>query len=456
MFCSGCGVKLQEGVACCSSCGTETSRGAAAPPQSQTIMARNFRCNGCGTPLKIPNNSRAPVRCPSCKTNCIIEGIIRNAEIATKENINSGVHLFATPAKIYHELLSILIKAPYVVLQKIEVVREERYCVPAYCFYCNGTASFTYEKGVERTEAYTEFDVNAKTRGVSRRITHTDWYPGSSSASVSPIVFAPGNREMASQIMKLYSSFDPKNLFDIERMQFPADVVTYKYDLPQPAAFTEYVLPDIDKILEEKAKSSVSTQKIRNVSMGGSKVQKDVVRVFFGLYRVVYTYDGEEYSVWISGDGKRSFHEVLPEDQGRKNAIANLDNLDKKEKDMGELEKDEVPLPPAKDDYFISAIVGFLSLLWLVWILVDIRTGFVVFPFFLLFVYLLIDNNKKVNKERKAREEHKEREEHKKQEHEEIKRRIRAIEHDFLIAEQQFIEKKRILHGIYENVNVEW
>jgi hypothetical protein len=145
----------------------------AAPPQSQTVLVRNFRCNSCGNQLEIPSNSKAPVRCPFCRTSCIIDGVIRNAEIAAKENINSGVHLFATPATLHCQLVSIL--TPHHLLldfEKIEVVREERYCVPAYCFYCNGTASFTYEKGVERTETYTAFDeIQEKT--------HIEWYSGS-------------------------------------------------------------------------------------------------------------------------------------------------------------------------------------------------------------------------------------------------------------------------------------
>ena len=47
---------------------------------------QDFKCNGCGAPLPIPKNSKGHVKCPSCKTECVIEGLVKNAEIAAKEN----------------------------------------------------------------------------------------------------------------------------------------------------------------------------------------------------------------------------------------------------------------------------------------------------------------------------------------------------------------------------------
>ena len=74
MFCPNCGGKLQEGAAFCAGCGSKSgSVNTTQSPvlQSQTTTVRDFRCNGCGSPLKIPSNSRAPVQCPSCKTECM-------------------------------------------------------------------------------------------------------------------------------------------------------------------------------------------------------------------------------------------------------------------------------------------------------------------------------------------------------------------------------------------------
>jgi large-conductance mechanosensitive channel len=270
---------------------------------------------------------------------------------------------------------------------------------------------------------------------------------------------------MASQIMRLYSSFDAKNLVDIEQMQFPTDVVTYNYNLPQAAAFTEYILPDIEKMLEKKAKNSVSNQNIRNLSMGGSSVQKDVVRVFFGLYRVVYMYDGKEYSVWISGDGKRSFHEGLPIDLGRKNALA------KKQQQLA-----SVPPPPPKESYG-EFIVGIVVCLFLVWYLISYISGMVlsgmvlsgmiqrttpwfdlfiaflsIFTALIVIVLLIVLFIALINKLiKKDKELHAQREELDAQ-REEILRDIRSFEEQLSTSNLRFTEGRKTLRGIYEKV----
>ena len=50
-----------------------------------TMQVRDFHCNNCGAPLSIPKNSKGKVVCPSCKTECIIEGLVKNSEIQAKE-----------------------------------------------------------------------------------------------------------------------------------------------------------------------------------------------------------------------------------------------------------------------------------------------------------------------------------------------------------------------------------
>jgi len=422
-------MKLNEGVSFCSGCGAKTGEGAAvqsAPVSaapSPSIMVRDFRCNSCGAPLKIPDNSRSSVRCPSCETECIIEGLIKNAEIADKENINSGLHLFASPAALHKVLINVLSQSPFLpldALDKIVVVREERHCVPAYCFYCNATASFTYEKGVERKETYNVVRKDSKGGIISdvKEKTHIDWHPGSSSASVSQTVFVPGNRKMASQTMKLYSSFDSKKLIDIEQMNFPADVVTYNYDMPQAAVFSEYVLPDVDKTLKDKANSSVSNQNVRNLSMGGSNVQKDVVRVFFGLYRVVYRYNDNEYSVWITGDGKKFFHDGIPEDQVRKNTLA------QKQRDLAAIPKRGL----------IAYVIGIATCVFAA-IIIHLSALAGLALFVPLLIYQMIQN-KKFDEQRSI-----------------AKIDIENFQSQLPTIIQEFIDEEKSLHGIYERDN---
>ena len=104
---------------------------------SETVTVQGLICSNCESPLKIPKNSKGHVKCPHCKTDQIIQGLVKNAEIAAKENINSGLPLNSTPATLHRILVLSLCNytaLPLDVFEKAEVIREERYCVPAYVF----------------------------------------------------------------------------------------------------------------------------------------------------------------------------------------------------------------------------------------------------------------------------------------------------------------------------------
>jgi len=290
---------------------------------------RDFRCNGCGSPLQIPKNSRGHVRCPSCKTECVIEGLVKNAEIAAKDNINSGIPLTASPATLHRLLVKAMNDQRYLPLdayEKLEVVREERHCVPAYLFDCSASASFRYEHGVERRQSITEDNWTREKRW-------TEWQPITDNASVTLSLLAPGEKNLAKLIQTVYLGFDPKEikefgincmnikqkvkcpdleansrhfcgqLVDIEELEFPYDVETHAFNLPQNVAFNEYIQPLVEGALIMQARCSLS-DKVRNFRMGGSKIDKEIKRVFLGLYRIVMNYGGTESSIWVTGDGQ--------------------------------------------------------------------------------------------------------------------------------------------------------
>jgi hypothetical protein len=133
-------------------------------------------------------------------------------------------------------------------------------------------------------------------------------------------MLAPGDKLLAEPVMELYSNFDFKRMMDVEELEFPPDTDTHKSNLTLPVAFNEYVQPRVEKILEEKAEDNLSGRMIRNLSMGGSNIQKETVRAFLGLYRVVYKYGGHEHSMWATGDGQGIWGEELPTDTQRQNA----------------------------------------------------------------------------------------------------------------------------------------
>lgn len=283
------------------------------------IQMRDFKCSCCGSPLKIPKNSKGIVVCPYCKNESVIEGLVKNAEIADKENINSGISLDAETTVLHNivvEALASSVNMPLDIFDKAVILKEERYCVPAYMYYCNGTTSYSYEAGNIR-EHKTAVDLGDRTRVEKEQ--YVEWTQMTGMASASATLIAPGNRELASIVQKLYASYSPNDLIDVEELEFPYDVETYSYNLPQSAAFNEYVRPVMEDLLLEKAEESLRGRRYRNLSAGGgSSIQKDeIIRLFLGVYRIVYDYNGTEYDIYVSGDGRYFVYDESPVDAAR-------------------------------------------------------------------------------------------------------------------------------------------
>ena len=442
MFCSNCGGNLQEGAAFCAGCGTKVG-GAASVQQSvapttshsQTVMVRDFRCNNCGSPLKIPNNSRAPVKCPSCKTECVIEGLLKNAEMADKENINSGVPLTASPSTLHRKLVSILIKSqniPLDVFEKIEVVREEHHCVPAFYFYCNGTASFTYD-AINIRQHKTSHDMGDK--NVTKWENYEEATQMSGSANASAKVVASGNKAFGSQVRDLYMFLDDNKLDDFAELGFPYDVITHDYNFPQTASFNEYAKSYMEKLLEKNAVASLSGKNVRNLSLGGSRIDKDeVIRVFLGMYRIVFKYGDKEYSVWVSGDGEKAFHEGMPSDQQRQKTLEQKQNAKKEELASFRLPIAKVTLLSFLGVFcFTGGVFGMASLYSVVLLLLGLAG-------FIYCLVILVKIGKKNKTQRSAIESKHQNE-------------IDSFKGELTSVIEQFKGNKKALRGIYEKVS---
>jgi DNA-directed RNA polymerase subunit RPC12/RpoP len=326
-FCASCGTQLNDGIKFCSGCGTASGEPGASPAapaavSTTTVMAKSFRCSGCGASLEIPKNSRGNVRCPHCKNECVLDGLVKNAEMAAKNNISSGIALSATPHLLHRQIISLLSETPTIpldIFEKAEVVREERYCVPAFEFEYDAEAPFKYQLGKRETRQEHGFKDGAKT---ITTITETIWYPQSSSAAVNGTLYLSGNKELAVYINKLYGSIiDSKDFIDFEYLEYPVDVKTLDFNIPETTVLNEYVKPIVDSQIQEEVTILLRNENVKDINISGIKINRNVKRVFLGLYHVVYKYNGKEYSLWANGNGKRICHEGIPVDPKRKAAI---------------------------------------------------------------------------------------------------------------------------------------
>jgi hypothetical protein len=338
------------------------------------IATQGINCSNCGAGLSIPPNFRkGTVRCNFCETDTIVTGLQSdNAEIAKKENINSGFPLTATPEMLHRVVVEQLtgnIHSPLDLLENIEITDEKKFFVPAYCFYCNGTAPFTYEVGSEVKRA-----TEVKKSGNVKYETETVWTHESGSANITATLFSPGNKETASQINALYFSEVPhlgisdelngdrlfvtkhihgtsggspedarraaeeyltarsKNihrnwsdaeamsikLVDVEDLNITADSTVSACNIPLTASFNEYIRPRMEEQLKQAALKQLEGRECRGLNMGGSNiVRESEVRVLLGMFQIVCKYGGQEFSVYTNGDASIADYDSLPRDEDR-------------------------------------------------------------------------------------------------------------------------------------------
>ena len=392
----------------------------------------------------------------------MLDGIVKNAEMAAKENINSGVPLTATNAELHNIIVSVLEKEPYLPLDffdNAEVIREDHYCVPAFCFEYNGEAPFSYEEGKQETRQERGFSSDSETITTIKEVI---WHTERGTASVSGTLFVSGNKKLASYINDIYIYTDLNQLVDFEYLEFPTDVETLEYDVPQLTAFNEQIKPVVDEHLFIEGKKALNgtayevniprggqygVRYTRDFKLSGSRIQKEIKRVFLGLYRVIYKYGDKEFSMWVSADGKKVINDGKPADAQRQNKLEQLQKvLAEKEKELESVPSSNVGCLIAGGVALIIAAIACLN-----GALGYSKFSEVVIPIVCVIVaiicFLKISSAK-----RKAKEYDKQR----MQSNEKVvkaKKELEGFESQLPSIIQRFKEQKKALRGIYEKVS---
>jgi hypothetical protein len=245
----------------------------------------------------------------------------------------------------------------------------------------------------------------------------------------------------------MYIKTDHNQLVDFEYLEFPPDVETLEYDLPQLTVFNEQVKPVVDNQLNREGKKSLEgtsyegyiprggqygVRYTRDFKLSGSRIQKEVTRVFLGLYRVVYKYGDKEFSIWFSGDGKKVTYDEVPVDPQREVTIA------EKRKTLEAVAANNtgkfitglvLSIIAAGISIFIAISVMAIG----AWVAFGIFTGLSV-----LFGFLIPSAKRKG----KARDE----------EREKAKKELEDFEALLPAAIQRFKDQKKPLRGIYEKL----
>jgi len=317
-FCGQCGTKVQVGTQFVQQPINEQTQYNQQSPIRQAQSTQHHTNAQSQSYQSLTGNNNAT------KTSSI-SGAYPSSNAGSLDNIKSGIALTANPAILHRQLINKLCASaivPLDVFEELEIIREEKYYVPSYCFYCSATASFTYEIAQWRTHK-TAIDLGDRTRVEKEKI--KDYKPMSGNAAVSEMQFASGNRELVKHIERLYIADDYNKLEDYRYLNFPNDVMECENNLPQTRIFIESVKPRVEEMLRGDACNGLSGKDYRDLAMGGSKIDIDreaTIHVLLGIYNVVYKYNNQEYSIWFASDGEKAWCEQLPVDQQRQRTIS--------------------------------------------------------------------------------------------------------------------------------------
>ncbi len=287
------------------------------------ININSLKCSNCGAPLVMQQSSLRRVICPYCGSENIIEGAEKNTEILSKENIMGGVPLELSDPQIHKMIVDQLCKSecpPLDVFTETNVKKVRKIIVPAYWFdNCTGSGTAQYEKGVEREHQEIVGKGNDM-RTVTKK--HIEWTPMSMAINDTSDFIVSGNKEYSEILRMLYLNKQNPDITDIEEIDYPAESIALKYNVPDAVVFNQYIKPIMENVIEAKAKSIISGDNVRNIQLVGTSIQKgEMRRISIGIYEIIFEYKGREYKLYFSNNGENVLFDALPVDNERKELI---------------------------------------------------------------------------------------------------------------------------------------
>jgi hypothetical protein len=227
-----------------------------------------------------------------------------------------GILLDAANWQLHDTMVEALTSDPAVpldILEKAVVTKEEHICIPAYVFKCSAIGTYTYEVGHERERVSSVKLENDQVRVENEK--YTEWTPKSGTVSAEAEFVVPGNKVSAPIITYFYKEGTWGHMYSCS---FPPDTQTLAFDISDWDARYDYVKPYVDHLLREKAANSLKgIPQYRYLSMGTSDIDYDCESILVGFYHIVYEYNGNEYSMLVTNDGRSYYPGSVPLDDQR-------------------------------------------------------------------------------------------------------------------------------------------
>ncbi|MDE6780594.1 MAG: hypothetical protein K2J40_03940 [Ruminococcus sp.] len=285
-------------------------------------VVKNYSCENCGAVLG--NINSVSGQCEYCGTAFTVESIRNCQEIFSNEGVTSGVPFNAQPQTLYKYVRDFLTSnpaAPSDVLESARITSCKCVCLPAYYYCYTGESAFTCQtaNNVKRT-------VNDSS-GNSRTVTDTNWTPfgGNVYATVEGIV--SGNSDYDNVIDNMYKDYHINTLVDAESLEIPATIEVVKFTRPANELLGKYIRPNVEESCVRMAKGQLQGMDgYRNLSVIPGKITKERdEKLIMGIYNVNVEYNGNNYPMYISGDGNKVIYQSSsPVDAQKETALNSL------------------------------------------------------------------------------------------------------------------------------------
>ncbi len=278
-----------------------------------------LNCPNCGGKMTLLRGG-AKARCEICDTEAVMNnGRSHNTAITDKENIAGVMELTATGADLHNLLVLSLIRTPFMplnLLSSLQVLSVDHFLVSGFLFECEYSINYTYEVGNERTVVtHSSYGGNIS----SEKESVVDWTVMNDRLESSDHIIVSGAKELENCINAIWARGDIGSLTEIESAgEQPAGTIEIGYNLSPNAVFENQVKPTFTESARAKVRRQLNSTRYRNLNTASPAIRKTLTRILLSAVKVNYFYNGQDYQLWVSGDGQRYYTEAIPVDNDRK------------------------------------------------------------------------------------------------------------------------------------------
>lgn len=268
-------------------------------------------CPNCGAQMSLIQGS-SKAYCESCDTVVLIDK--QNGSDLENTKYIGTMEVKLSDADIHRYLVARFIDEPYTPLDlftSVTLISVEKYSVSAFQFECDYFVSYN---------AQLENGTNLS----NGNFTGGEYY------------YASGVEEYEEEINKIWWDGNMRNLATLENREIEDNknsVCTYlPYTLSSSSVFERHIKPLVEEDAVKKVHAQFAEMAVRKLNIAEPIIKNTVSRVLLSVVKVNYFYNGQEYQLYLPGDGHCSYTKSQPIDDEARVKREKLEKIAGREK----------------------------------------------------------------------------------------------------------------------------